>query len=106
MQVKVLGFDNLKGAYNSCPDFHSFYTKLSTRNHNQHIDFVIHDCYLFWGSTFCIPKTSFQDFLVWEMHVGSNLGKDRTIALVAIASIGPLSKEMSIVLCHQVAPVS
>ena len=33
----------------------------------------------------CIPRTSFRDLLIWEMHVGGlagHFGQDKTIALV------------------------
>ena len=109
MRVEVLGLDKLKGTYTSCPDFSLIYADLSAGNRNHHIDFVIHDGFLFRGSKLCIPKTSFRDFLVWEMHAGGlagHLGKGRTIALVADASIGPLSKDMYIALCLSVVPVS
>jgi len=54
-------------------------------NRQYHVEFVIHDWFLFQGYKLCIPTTSFRDFLVWEMHAGGlvgHLGKDRTIALV------------------------
>ena len=86
MRVEVLSFNKLKGTYTSCPDFSLIYSDLSAENRNHHVDFVIHDGFLFRGSKLCIPKTSFRDFLVWEMHAGGlvgHLGKDRTIDLVA-----------------------
>jgi len=87
MQVEVLSFDRLKGTYTPCPDFSIIYSHLSVENRNYHVNFVIHDGFLFRGSKLCIPKLSFRDFLVWEMHakgLAGHLGKDRTITLVAI----------------------
>jgi len=84
--VEVLSFDKLKGTYTSCPDFSLIYLNLLAGNRNHHVDFVIHDGFLFKRSKLCIPKTSFRYFLVWEMHavgLAGHLGKDRTIALVA-----------------------
>jgi len=31
--------------------------------------FVLHDGYLFLGHKLCIPRISFREFLVWELHV-------------------------------------
>jgi len=70
MRVEVLGFDKLKGIYTSYPDFSLIYSDLSAENRNHHVEFVIHDGFLFRGSKLCIPKTSFRDFLVCEIHAG------------------------------------
>ena len=111
MRVEVLGFDKFKGTYTSCPDFSLIYLDLSAGNHNRHVDFVIHDGFLFRGSKLCIPKTSFQDFLVWEMHVeglAGHLGNDKTIALVVDRFYWPSLKRdvLHIVSQCRTAPVS
>ena len=85
MRVEVLGFDRLKFAYSSCPDFRVVYSELLASNRRPYVDFVLYDDYLFRGSQLCISQTSLRDFLVWEMHAGGladHLGKERTIALV------------------------
>jgi len=56
MQVEVLSFDKLKGTCTSCPDFSLIYSDLLARNHNHHVDFVIHDIFLFWGSKLYILR--------------------------------------------------
>ena len=86
MQVEVLDCDKLKGTYTSSSDFSLIYSDLLAGNRSHHVDFVSHDGFLFRGSKLCIPKTSFRDFLVWEMHAGGlagYFGKDKTIVLVA-----------------------
>ena len=89
MRVEVVGFNRLKDAYCSCPDFGPVYLELLAGNRRPYVDFVLHDGYLFRGSQLCIPQTSFRGFSVWEMHakgLAGHLGKDRTIALVACGS--------------------
>ena len=86
MRVEVIGFHKLKVAYSSCPDLGLVYSELLAGNRRPYVDFVFHDGYLFRGSQLCVPRISFRDFLVWEMHaegLAGHLGKDRTIALVA-----------------------
>jgi len=85
MRVEVIGFHKLKVAYSSCPDLGLVYSELLAGNRRPYVDFVFHDGYLFRGSQFCVPRTSFRDFLIWKMHAGglaSHLSKDRTVALV------------------------
>jgi len=109
MQVEVLGFDKFKGTCTSCPDFPLIYSDLLAGIRNHHVDFVIHDGFLFRASKLCILKTSFRDFLVREMHVGGlagHLSKAGPLLWLQIASIGPLSKEMYIALCVSATPIS
>ena len=85
MQVEILGFDERNSAYSSCLNFSLMYADLCSENRNHHVDFVVHDGFLFSGSKLCIPKALVQDLLIWEMHargLDGHLGKDRTIPLV------------------------
>ena len=36
--------------------------------------FFIENGYLFKVTKLCIPRTSFRDLLIWEMHVGGLAG--------------------------------
>ena len=59
MEVEILGFDKLKGAYTSSLDFSLIHADLSVRNRQYHVEFVIYDGFLFLGYKLCISKTLF-----------------------------------------------
>ena len=85
MSAHVIGFDRLKNEYSSCPDFGIIYNEVSNGNRQEYLDFLIENGYLFKVTKLCIPRTSFRDLLVWEMHAGGlvgHFGRDKTIALV------------------------
>ncbi|KAK9951472.1 hypothetical protein M0R45_006913 [Rubus argutus] len=56
MSVEVIGFDNLKEEYMSCPDFGSLYSAL-LEDQSKSTEFVVHDRFPFKGTRLCIPHT-------------------------------------------------
>ena len=85
MNAHVIGFDRLKYEYPACPDFDIIYDEVSNCNRHEYVDFLVENGYLFKVTKLCIPRTSFRDLLIWEMHAGGlarHFGRDKTIALV------------------------
>ena len=85
MSAHVIGFDRLKNEYSACPDFGIIYNEVSNGNRQEYLDFLVENGYLFKVTKLCVPRTSFRDLLVWEMHAGGlagHFGRDKTIALV------------------------
>ena len=61
------------------------YDEVNNGNHHEYVDFLIENSYLFKVTKLCIPRTSFRDLLIWEMHAGGlagYFGRDKIIALV------------------------
>ena len=85
MSAHVIGFDRLKNEYSACPDFGIIYNEVSNGNRQEYLDFLVENEYLFKVTKLCVPRTSFRDLLVWEMHacgLAGHFGRDKTIALV------------------------
>ena len=85
MSAHVIGFDRLKNEYTACPDFGIIYNEVSNGNRQEYLDFLVENGYLFKVTKLCVPRTSFRDLLIWEMHAGGlagHFGRDKTIALV------------------------
>ena len=82
MSTKVIGFEQLRDEYESCPDFGKVHATLSSAPYPTIKDYTIQDGYLFKANKLCIPCTSVRDFLVWELHAGGlvgHFGQDKTI---------------------------
>ena len=85
MSAHVIRFDRLKDEYLACLDFGIIYDEVSYRNHHEYVDFLVENGYLFKVTKLCIPRTSFRDLLIWEMHadgLARHSGRDKTIALI------------------------
>ena len=85
MSAHVIGFDRLKDEYSVCPDFGIIYDDVSNGNCHEYVDFLVENGYLFKVTKLCIPRTSFRDLLIWEMHangLAGHFGRDKTIAWV------------------------
>ena len=85
MSAHVIKFDRLKDEYSTYPDFGIIYDEVNDGNHHKYVDFLVENGYMFKVTKLCIPRTSFRDLLIWEMHAGSlagHFGRDKTIALV------------------------
>ena len=63
MSTEVIGFERLKEAYNSCPDFGKIYVTLRHGPVREMYGFLLQDGYLFRFRKLCIPRTSLRDFL-------------------------------------------
>ena len=85
MSAHVIGFDRLKNEYSACLDFGIIYNEVINGNRQEYLNFLIENGYLFKVTKLCVPRTSFRDLLIWEMHAGGlagHFGRDKTIALV------------------------
>eukprot|EP00268_Persea_americana_P028824 TRINITY_DN27955_c0_g1_i1.p1 TRINITY_DN27955_c0_g1~~TRINITY_DN27955_c0_g1_i1.p1 ORF type:complete len:109 (-),score=10.69 TRINITY_DN27955_c0_g1_i1:66-392(-) len=58
MSVEVIGFDQEKEDYQSCPDFGELYASLLEDQLGSHNGFVLQEGFLFKGNKLCIPRTS------------------------------------------------
>ena len=59
--------------------------KLKDRTTREVDGFILYDGYLFLGRKLCIPRTSFREFLDWELHAGGLAGhfeNEKTIEAV------------------------
>ena len=85
MSAHVIWFDRLKNEYSACPDFGIIYDEVSNGNRYEYVNFLVENGYLFKVTKLCIPRTSFRDLLIWEMHASGlvgHFGRDKNIALV------------------------
>ena len=58
----------------TCLDFGIIYDEVSNGNRHEYVDFLVKNGYLFKAIKLCIPRTSFRDLLIWEMHAGGLAG--------------------------------
>ncbi|XP_022897581.1 uncharacterized protein LOC111411265 [Olea europaea var. sylvestris] len=85
MSTTVVRFDRLKDDYPTCPDFGTIFQDLLDNPSRDHVSFLHKDGYLFKGAKLCIPRTSFRDFLVWELYArgrAGHFGRDKIVALI------------------------
>jgi hypothetical protein len=81
MNGKVIGFERLKEEYDSCPDFKDIFLTLQSGQSDTIDGFHLEAGYLF-KNKLCIPRTSVQDFIAWEIRAGGlagHFGRDKTI---------------------------
>jgi hypothetical protein len=74
VQVKTLGFENLKDMYAGDADFGEAYEAAENpvlRDRSPWIDYLIQDGLLFKGNQLCIPDCSMRENLVKEKHSGA-----------------------------------
>lgn len=80
----MVGFDRIKIKYLSFLDFGIIFHDVSNNQYRDHIEFHLHDVFLFHGSCLCIYCLTLR-LLVWELHVASlvgHFGRDRMTTLV------------------------
>ena len=104
MSSHVIGFDRLKDEYSVCPDFGNIYDEVSNGNYHEYVDFLVKNSYLFKMTKLYIPRTSFRDLLIWEMHasdIAGHFGRDKTIALVEDIFYWPsLKKDVAMIVAQ------
>ncbi|KAJ9536696.1 hypothetical protein OSB04_un000081 [Centaurea solstitialis] len=79
VDTRVIGFEHIKGLYESDNDFAQEF-KAPTRN------FTLQDGFLFKGNKLCIPKCGVRELLVREVHSGAiagHFGIHKTMDLLA-----------------------
>jgi len=87
----VIGFEKIKKTYESCLDFENIFTVLRDGVTDEVDNFLLQYGYMFRSRKVCITRTSFNDFLVWELHVGGlagHFGGNKATELWNINSIG------------------
>jgi len=85
VRAEVIGFEQIKEEYESCPDFKTVYQDLTQGPSSDHKDYTLLDGFLFFKNRLCIPRTSLRKFLIWEIHAGGlagHFGKDKTTLAV------------------------
>ena len=96
MSAHIIRFDRLKYEYSTCLDFGIIYDEVSNSNRHEYVDFLVENGYLFKVTKLCIPRTSFRDLLIWEMHVGGltgHFGRIKLLHWLKIDFIGLLWKK-------------
>ena len=85
IKTEVVGFDQIKEQYDTCPDFKEIHQALRIGPSREHSHYTLIDGYLFKESKLCIPRTSLREFLVWETHAGGlaeHFGRNKTILAI------------------------
>ncbi|KAK8916151.1 hypothetical protein KSP39_PZI023352 [Platanthera zijinensis] len=104
MTARVDGLERVILEYPTCPDFGEIYTSLSRDPPDPVEGYQIFEGYLYHGSRLCIPRTSYRDFLIWELHAGGaagHFGRDKSIAIVEDRLYWPtLRKDVTRVVRH------
>lgn len=83
LQSTVTSLDRSLDLYATDEDFHQIRSACESRAAKG--DFLIHDGFLFRGNQLCVPKTSFCEFLIRDLHargLAMHTGRDKTIALL------------------------
>ncbi|XP_024014499.1 uncharacterized protein LOC112088448 [Eutrema salsugineum] len=81
LDAKVLGFEMIKDAYITDPDFQEVYQASSKFSHGKYYQ---SDGYLFYENRICIPNTSLRDLLVREAHGGGLMGHFRVAKTLSV----------------------
>ena len=106
--VQVVGFDSFKRPYPSCEDFSTICVALVPRNSGEYGDFL-HDWYCFKGTRLCLPKTSFHEQVILELHAGEttgHFGRDKTITMVENHFYWPSLKKMWLRMSPDIEPAN
>jgi len=64
MSTEMVGFENIKDTYESCPDFGNICTGLRDSLTHEIYGFLLQNGYLFRSHLLYIPRTSLREFLV------------------------------------------
>ena len=80
VQLEGVGF--IREWYAKDPDFKEIYQKCKEGRYE---DYLLHDDFLFKKTCLCIPRYSFREYVIKELHcgrLGGHLNKDKTLLLV------------------------
>jgi len=81
----VAGFNNIKTEYTNDEDFGSVWNNISNQGHTAEKEYVSHEGFLFYKSWQCVPRGSFREFLITELHgegLAGHFGHDKTFDIV------------------------
>ena len=76
----------MKNEYSDDEDFGRLWNELSSQNTQHQGDYMLRDGFLFFKSRLCVPRGSFREFLISELHGGGlagHFGYDKTFTIVA-----------------------
>lgn len=96
MKVEVIGFEQLKEYYLDCLIFSPIIQSLEKGPKEKTKDYLLVDNLLFYDQRLCIPHTSLNDFLIWEVHAGGlsdHFGRDKTITSISYQFFWPTLKQ-------------
>jgi hypothetical protein len=83
--ANIAGFDSMKTEYTSDEDFGSVWNNISNQGNSAEKEYVLRDGFLFYKSRLCIPRGSFREFFITELHGGGlagHFGHDKTFDTV------------------------
>ena len=70
LSANVTGFESIKAEYANDEDFGNIYNSLANQEQAAVKDYIIREEFLFYKSRLCIPRGSFREFLIIELHGG------------------------------------
>ncbi|KAL1204567.1 RNA-directed DNA polymerase-like protein [Cardamine amara subsp. amara] len=82
MEAKVMGFEHIKGLYETDPDFQEVYKETNKAAVGT---FYQQDGFLFRDKRLCIPQGSMRELLIREAHGGGlmgHFGRDKTLSVL------------------------
>ena len=83
IRADVFGFDYFNELYHQDRDFAEIWE--SCHSGHGKSGFHLHDCFLFRGNQLCIPRTSFREKLIIELHssgLSGHFRRDKTLFMV------------------------
>ncbi|XP_074303265.1 uncharacterized protein LOC141637718 [Silene latifolia] len=79
---KVLGFEFMKEMYKEDPDFSEEWVVLTKGGSTQSKKYMLQEGFLFHGNRLCVPRGSYRDLLIREVHsggLGGHFGVQKTL---------------------------
>ncbi|XP_074278615.1 uncharacterized protein LOC141602208 [Silene latifolia] len=70
MSNRVLGFEFMKELYKEDPDFSEEWITQTEGHRNQGSKYLLQEGFLFQGNKLCVPRGSYRDLLIREVHSG------------------------------------
>ncbi|XP_074315595.1 uncharacterized protein LOC141651798 [Silene latifolia] len=85
MEQKVLGFEFMKELYKDDPDFYEDWLAQTEGTKIQGTKFLLQKGFLFHGNKLCVPRGSYRDLLIKEVHsseLGGHFGVQKTLDIL------------------------